>query len=113
MGPLGVVVRPPVVENLLGLGDRGKPMLREALASQRAIEGLDQAVVPRFPGTTEVELDVIQYAQASSAREVNSVPLSTVIQRGSPRWAPTARSARATSSPRKWDWATRARLSRV
>src|SRR6266700_550023 len=59
MGPFGVVVRPPVVENLLGLGDRGKPMLRETLASQRAIEGLDQAVVPGFAGATEVELDVI------------------------------------------------------
>lgn len=59
MGPLGIVVRPPVVENLLGLGDRGKPMLRETLASERAVEGLDHAVVPGFPGSTEVELDVI------------------------------------------------------
>src|SRR5438034_8593415 len=106
MGPLGVVVRPPVVENLLGLGDRGKPMLRETLASQRAIEGLDQAVVSRFPGSTEVELDMIPVRPGIGAREVNSVPLSTVIQRGNPRCAPTARSTRATSSPRKRGWAT-------
>ena len=59
MGPLGDVVRPPAVENRLGLGDQGKLMLRETLAAQRAIEGLDQAVVPEFPGSTEVELDVI------------------------------------------------------
>jgi len=59
MEPLGLLVRPPVVENWLGLGEGGKPILREALAPERAIEGLDQAVVPGFAGATEVELDLI------------------------------------------------------
>src|SRR6266852_6790943 len=105
MGPLGVVVRPPVVENLLGLGDRGKPMLRETLASQRAIEGLDQAVVPRFPGSTEVELDVIPVRPGIEGPRGELRPVVRGDPARQPRCAPTARSTRATSSPRKRGWA--------
>src|SRR6266568_2137128 len=89
MGPFGVVVRPPVVENLLGLGDRGKPMLRETLASQRAIEGLDQAVVPRFARSTEVEPSeagiasqgtraVVQAMRATDVRRIVVVSAATI-----------------------------------
>ena len=59
MGPLGVVVRPPAVENLLGLGDRGKPMLRQALTPDGAVERLDQPIIHRRARPAEVQLDLI------------------------------------------------------
>jgi len=113
MGPLGVVVRPPAIENLLGLGDRGKPMLREALAPQRAVEGLDEAVVPRRPRPTEVELDVIPVRPGIEGPRGELCPVVHGDPTGGARWVPTSWSTRTTSSPRKRAWATSARLSRV
>jgi hypothetical protein len=50
VGPLIVVVRAPRVKDHLRLGDRGKPMSREALTSQAAIEASQTMLSTGFPG---------------------------------------------------------------
>jgi hypothetical protein len=59
VGPHVVVVRPPAREFSRGLTQRGKPMTREALTSERAIEGFAHTVVDRLTRSAEVELDAI------------------------------------------------------
>ena len=66
-----------------------------------------------FPGREKSSWTWFQYAQWSSAFEVNSVPLSTWITAASVRCRPTAASTRTTSSPRNVGAASRARHSRV
>ena len=54
-----VVVLLPRGERLLGLGEIDKPMHREALSPQRAIEGCADAVVDRFAWPGKVETCVV------------------------------------------------------
>ncbi len=59
MGSVVVVVLLPGGEHLLGFGEIGKPMHREALSPEGAVEGFADAVVDRFARTRKVESDVI------------------------------------------------------
>src|ERR1019366_2465314 len=59
VGPVVVVVLPPYVEHNLGFSESGKPMLRETLSSQAAVEGFAHAVIDRLARPAVVELDVI------------------------------------------------------
>src|SRR5437667_11139776 len=60
MRPLGVVLLPPGLDLLLGLGQRGEVMLVQALVPQLAIEALDETVLDRMPGPDEVEADALR-----------------------------------------------------
>src|SRR5262249_31865278 len=55
-----VVLLAVAPEHGLGVGERRKVMLREALSSYAGIEGLDRRVVGRFPRPAEVERDAVR-----------------------------------------------------
>jgi hypothetical protein len=50
VGPLGIVVGPPCDQRGLGLGKRGKPMLRETLSPDAPAEGFADRVVDGSAG---------------------------------------------------------------
>ena len=66
-----------------------------------------------FPGRLKSSCTWFVYAQWSKAREVNSVPLSTLIVAGKPRVKLTRVRIVATSWPRKWLPTSSATHSRV
>jgi len=54
-----IVVVPPRFERLLQVLQVQEPVQRETLASQRAVEGLDERIVHRLAGPAELERDVL------------------------------------------------------
>ena len=50
-----VIITPPGLDHLAGLGDIIEPMQIEAFIAQRPIKGLDEGVVGRFAPAREVD----------------------------------------------------------
>lgn len=69
--------------NVLCFGDRGKPVLLHSRRTEPLNASIRQWSIG-FPGRLKSSCTRFQYGHASTAREVNSVPLSTVIRCGSP-----------------------------
>jgi hypothetical protein len=57
----------------------------EALVAEAAVERLYQRIVGRLAGSAEVERHAVLSAHRSSAFEMNSGPLSTLMVCGAPR----------------------------
>src|SRR5690349_15013412 len=94
-----VVIDPPRFDLAPRILDRQELVRVQTFVTQFAIERLDEAVFGRLSGSNEVERDPRRYAHSSSAREVNSVPWSTVMVLGLPCAAMAFSSAAATASP--------------
>ena len=56
---LGIVIDPPIFDDLAGLSDAGEPMLVQAFLSVPAIETLDVGVPGGLAGVDEIELDAV------------------------------------------------------
>ena len=87
MGTILIVVLTPGFNQALGLDDRRKMMLVQALSSQLAIERFDEWIVRGRPRAAKIELDPLRWTQSSRTWLINSVPLPTEICFGSPRSA--------------------------
>ena len=55
-----IVIRPPLVDLLLGVFQRQEPVLVQALFTKTPVEGLDKRVVRQFAWATEVELYLME-----------------------------------------------------
>ena len=55
-----VVGLSPPLDDLLGVGERGEPMLVQAFLAQPAIEGFDIGIISRFSRSAEVEFNFVQ-----------------------------------------------------
>lgn len=64
----------PRIQHYLDLSERGKPMLRETLSPQVAVEGFAHAIVDRIAQSAVVQLHVI--------------PVRPVIERGRRKLGP-------------------------
>ena len=107
MGTVLVVVDPPRFDDGLGVGERMELMHVRLFIAASGIEG---PMCPLSVGcrAREVERDACSKAQVSRAIEVNSVPWSTVIDRGCVPACRT-RSRAAATSPPVTRWTTRSR----
>jgi hypothetical protein len=76
-----IIVPSPRFELRLGIGDRHELMHVQTLVAQAPIERLDERVFNGLAGPNEVELHAAAIGQSPSARDWNSVPWSTVIDR--------------------------------
>lgn len=95
-----VVLLLPCREDRPGHLEAGEPVLREALSPNDAVEGLDAGLSLGLAGWEKSSSTPFPYAEASSAREVSAVPLSTLVRSGStPRATPAARTSSATPAP--------------
>ena len=95
------------------LGERSERHLVEKFVAQAGVEAPDEGVPGRLAGRDGVPLDAHVLAQRSTARLVNSVPLSETHMLGRPRRATTASSSRTTRNPGSDVSATSVRHSRV
>ena len=82
VGPVVVVVLPPCIGHQLRLGESGKPMLRETLSPQAAIEGLAHTIVHRLAGPTEVELHLVPVRPVIQRRRRELRPVVTLHHGG-------------------------------
>ena len=78
----GVVIAPPRSRGSIGVFQRFEGVSVPALRAQPRVERFNVRVVRRLPGTAEVEPHILTIVHASSARDANSVPLSTWITDG-------------------------------
>ena len=59
MRPAHVVVDPPRLDELAGLGQRLEPVQVEALVAERAIERLDVSIISQFAWSGEAEAALV------------------------------------------------------
>ena len=91
------VVHSPALYFASGALQRHKPVHVQIIVPKAAAEGFDMRIVRRHTGSRIIGLILLKYAQASSAREMNSGPLSTLI-----RACRSRRRRRAQPSPPRW-----------
>jgi len=82
MWAIDVVIRSPPFDLAHRVVDRQELHGVQAFSAQLAVERLNEAVFRRFPRADKVKRHAFWHARSLSAREVNSVPCSTVMDRG-------------------------------
>ena len=82
MGSVAVVVRAPFLDHGSRFVQALEPVLVQALVAEAPVEALDESVLGRLAGWMKWSSTRLRYAQASSALEMNSGPLSVRSVRG-------------------------------
>ncbi len=70
MGPLGIVVEPPSLDDPTGVIEIEEPVLVEALVAKAAVEGLNEGVLARLAGLDEGQLDAVAMAERLSETDL-------------------------------------------
>ena len=94
-----VVIVDPVELSRSAMLRRRRNSSRRAGAAQRPLKLSQKPFCIGFPGAVERQMTLLSCAQANTAFEVNSVPLSETIMPGLPRRSISAVSSRATRRP--------------
>lgn len=85
MRPVVIVIDPPVVDPLPGVGHRSEPCGIEALLPDAAVESLDIGVIAGFPWAREVQLDLVEI---SPLVKQSAGELGAIIDANTPRLPP-------------------------
>jgi len=101
MWPTEVAVGDPLRDLRFGVAEAEEQRFIEQFVAQAAIEALAKPLCMGFPGAMKCQATVLSCAQASMARDVNSVPLSETIGLGLPRRSTSAVSSRAARRPER------------
>jgi len=82
-----VVVLAPKFDLCAGVVKIHEPVLVQAFKANTSVEAFDEGIVSGFARSAEVHDDTIRIGHRSNSREVNWLPLSTLMLRGLPNAA--------------------------
>src|SRR3569832_2387023 len=94
-----IIVLPPLLDLGFCIGKGQEPVSVQALLTESTVKALDLRIVIGLPGRLKSSSTPCSYAHLSMTLEMNSLPLSTLIVVGKPRYAAIRFSVLTMSSP--------------
>jgi len=94
-----VVIIPPPRQFLPHILERDEDGDVQTLIAEPPIETFDEPILDRLAGPNDVQLNPMAIRPGIHGATGNSPPLSTVMERGVPRWRTLGSQACATCSP--------------